>query len=258
MRNRQNITPALLAFLDESFSTKLTGTFTRKDSTSFPYEYDVLPIADTAYGITLRSLSVKQVAADECDWSGSIELGLIRIKNDDGTPVTENATTEGGHVTVYGPQLGYGYSEAGYQPEAAKINQSSNSGTVEDVEMFIQMLRVAVRIARIWTDDTWDALQKIADEVNADRRRRREEAAIETARVEAVLTEIMQTVGSRQVRVTIDGKKTPLVGELARKNATGLVLTVPWKKEPVEFHFSNVVKLEVKEANSGRFQEVTL
>jgi hypothetical protein len=252
---RQNITPVMLEYLDEKFSTKLTGTFTRNDGTSFEYAYDVCPL-DDEFGVTMSNVSIKMIE-DENDYAGSIELRLIRTHSPDGTPITENATTIMGSVSVDGPQLAFDWttSDHAYGVKAAEISHSSNRGSVADMRRQMAMIEIAIELAELWTEFTRPTLEKLAAEQTAKYEQSRREEAARREKLAAAKRRLLEVAQSRDVRVTLPGKKTPLVGRLEEGTGRFLELHVSWKKEPVKFTLDNIEKFEMRAAN-GRFQEV--
>lgn len=161
----------------------------------------------------------------------------------------------GPSLTVYGPEVeGWGEPRI-KQPE---INASSGRCDVDSAQGAAVMFLWAKEYADAWVEDATPRLeQELADTIK-QRDEYREESRRNAEDLKRRKQQLIDGItGSKSIRLTLNERKTPLVGTFDGLNDKGFVLvSVSYRDEPVRVSFSTITKAE---ANfSGQYTEVPI
>ena len=232
------------------FTETLTETYTR-DGEKYDVVFDAAPLDEDHY-LIIESSSLRS-PEDDSVWAsspGSISLRIV-------DPTTKKWA--GISATVYGPSIEYDRTDVADVEPAYVSNSTSSEKSTAATRANAKALVILADLADTWTEAATPDLIEAARASNEEWQQQRAARKAEREQQRVVLDKRVPAIGN-QVRVKLTGKKVPLVGELVGKDSSKITfeVKVAYRDEPITVSLSDVERLERKDGNSGRFQELTL
>lgn len=134
---------------------------------------------------------------------------------------------------------------------------SAGKLTPEQARAQAQMTVIASELAELYTARDLPWLQYEVTVAEAARERHQTKAREQAAKIRDLGDRVQAATVGADVRVTVQGKKTPYTGGLTRvDNGARFHIHVAYREEPIDVLVDRIAKLEVK--TNGRYTEVEL
>lgn len=191
------------------------------------------------------------IEAGEFDKYGDQEINELRV-------LDANGEWLAGNISIYGPEIDrwhYRDDEKPVEVKAAEISHSSGGRGIDEARAMAEALVVAADYADALTMRVTPFLKAKAARQKAEWAEERKRAEEQDNARKWRKQKLLDAVLNKTVRVTIEGRKTPLVGKLnSQGNSNTIAIDAAFGKQ-IGFVIDGITKLEEKQDN-GSYAEV--